>query len=224
MRGRLGWAAVWLVVAAVVVLPHLNAFTALSKIDEYQHVDYLDKTMHLEHVEGGELVGQTAMREQACRGIDLETFRMPPCRSTTFDAGDFPGGGYNHTYADPPVYYAVTGVWAAVVGVLPGIDSLVTAGRSAGVVWLAAGLVVVASDEHAHRALGEVGGEGVLVVTPSALRETLLPWTRDRRSLAARSQAAVHAMRFDAWPEIAARFERELELAVAQNSMTRAPA
>lgn len=142
MRGRLGWAAVWLVVAAVVVLPHLNAFTALSKIDEYQHVDYLDKTMHLEHVEGGELVGQTAMREQACRGIDLETFRMPPCRSTTFDAGDFPGGGYNHTYADPPVYYAVTGVWAAVAGVLPGIDSLVTAGRSAGVVWLAAGLVV----------------------------------------------------------------------------------
>ena len=46
---------------------------------------------------------------------------------------------------------------------------------------LAAGLVVVATDEHAHRALGEVGGEGVLVVTPSALRETLLPWTRDRR-------------------------------------------
>ena len=89
---------------------------------------------------------------------------------------------------------------------------------------LAAGLVVVATDESAHRALAEVGGEGVLVVTPSALRETLAPWTQDRRSLAARSEAAVHAMRFDEWPEIAARFERELELAVAQNSTMCAPA
>jgi len=89
---------------------------------------------------------------------------------------------------------------------------------------LAAGLVVVATDEFAHRALGEAGGEGVLVVTPCALRETLAPWTRDRHALTARSRAAVHAMRADAWPEIAARFERELELAVFQNSTTRAPA
>lgn len=89
---------------------------------------------------------------------------------------------------------------------------------------LAAGLVVVATDESAHRALGDVGGEGVLVVAPSALRETLSPWTQDRRSLASRSEAAVQAMRLDAWPEIAARFERELALAVAQKSMTRAPA
>ena len=83
---------------------------------------------------------------------------------------------------------------------------------------LAAGLVVVATDESAHRALGEAGGEGVLVVSPSALRETLAPWTRDRRSLEARSRAAVEAMQQEAWPTIAARFEDELRL--AQNSMT----
>lgn len=83
---------------------------------------------------------------------------------------------------------------------------------------LAAGLVVVATDESAHRALGEVGGEGVLVVSPSGLRATLAPWTRDRRPLEARAKAAVEAMRAEAWPVIAARFERELQL--AQNSTT----
>lgn len=83
---------------------------------------------------------------------------------------------------------------------------------------LAAGLVVVATDESAHRALGEAAGDGALVVSPSALRAQLAPWTRDRRPLEARSKAAVEAMREEAWPVIAARFERELQL--AQNSTT----
>ena len=126
--------------AAVIVLPHMRAFSMLSKIDEYQHVDYLAKTQDLEHVEGGELVGQTAMREQACRGIDLEGFQLPACGSETFDPYDFPGHGYNHTYADPPTYYVVTGLLAAVVERVPGVDGLVTAGRSIGVLWLWAGL------------------------------------------------------------------------------------
>ena len=136
------WGGFWLLVAAVVVLPHMQAFSELSKIDEYQHVDYLAKTQDLEHVEGGELVGQTAMREQACRGIDLEGAVLPPCDSDTFDPGDFPGRGFNHTYSDPPTYYVVTGAAAAVVGAGPGVDGLVTAGRSIGVLWLAGGLWV----------------------------------------------------------------------------------
>jgi hypothetical protein len=135
-------AAAWLALAALVVLPHVHAFTQLSKIDEYQHVDYLDKTMRLEHVAGGEKVGQTAMREQACRGIDLETVSLPPCASTRFEADSFPGRGFNHTYQDPPTYYLVTGALVAVVTALPGTDSIVTAGRSIGVLWLAAGLAV----------------------------------------------------------------------------------
>jgi hypothetical protein len=141
VRGRLVWGAVWLVVAAAVVLPHLQAFSMLSKIDEYQHVDYLAKTMALDHVQGGELVGQTAMREQACRGIDLEGFVLPRCHSRVFDPDEFPGHGFNHTYSDPPTYYAATGVVAKVVEVATGAG-LVTAGRAVGVLWLALGLVV----------------------------------------------------------------------------------
>jgi hypothetical protein len=137
-----GWLALWLLVAAVVVIPHLFAFTQLSPVDEYQHVDYLDKTQRLELVNGGELVDETAMREQACRGIDLEGYQPPPCDSPDLEPEQFPGAGFNHTYGDPPTYYAITGLIAAGLEQVPGIDSLVTAGRLVGVLWLWGGLSV----------------------------------------------------------------------------------
>jgi len=136
----LGWFGIWLVVAAVVVLPYVRAYTALSPFDELVHVDYLVKAQHLELVNGGEKVGQTAMREQACRGHDIASIEFPPCKSKRFDTEDFPEEGFNTAYPDPPVYYAVTAAGAAVVELLPGVDSVVAAARSVGVLWLAAGL------------------------------------------------------------------------------------
>lgn len=173
-RHTLVWAAVWLVVAALVVLPHLRSFTMLSHIDEYQHVDYLDRTMRLDHVEGGGLVDQTAMREQACRGIDLDGFALPPCESRSFDPDDFPGHGYNHTYADPPTYYAVTGALAAVVERLPGVDSLVTAGRAVGVLWLWLGLLVtfLLSRRLGASTPAAAGATLLLAATPTVVSST----------------------------------------------------
>jgi hypothetical protein len=135
------WAAVWLVVAGVGVVGHVLSFTQLSHIDEYQHVDYLDRTLQLEHVRGGEQVEELAMREQACRGIDLEGFVLPPCGSE-LSPELFPGSGYNHTYLDPPTYYAVTGPLAKLVQGVTGLDSLVTAARGVGALWLGTGLLV----------------------------------------------------------------------------------
>src|SRR5688500_688709 len=85
------WAGVWLVVAGVAVLGHVLSFTQLSQIDEYQHVDYLDRTLQLEHVRGGDQVEDLAMREQACRGIDLDGAVLPPCRSKDLEPVMFPG-------------------------------------------------------------------------------------------------------------------------------------
>lgn len=133
---------VWLPIAALIVLPQIHTFTELSKVDEYQHVDYLVHISHLDQVKGGEKVGEVAMREQACRGSDLEGFDYPPCRSKHLDPGQFPGAGYNHTYADPPTYYLVTAASASVVQHLTGVDSIVTAGRAIGVFWLAGGLAL----------------------------------------------------------------------------------
>jgi hypothetical protein len=130
----------WLLVAAVVVLPFVHTFTRLSFIDEYQHVDYLAKTQQLEHVNGGERVGQVAMREQACRGMDLEGVVLPKCGKRHYDPVEFPGAGFNHTYADPPTYYLITAPLTSAVQKVTGLDSMVTAARSIGVLWLGAGL------------------------------------------------------------------------------------
>jgi len=130
----------WLAVAGAVVLPFMHSFTKLSPIDEFQHVDYLVKTQQLEHVNGGERVGQMAMREQACRGIDLKGAVLPPCGRRHYDPNEFLGAGFNHTYSDPPVYYLVTAPLASVVQTVTGVDSVVTAARSVGVLWLGAGL------------------------------------------------------------------------------------
>ena len=136
-----GWALGWLAVAAIVVAAHMHAFTKLSYIDEFQHVDYLQRTINGDHVRGGQKVGQTSMREQACRGIDYDSI-LPKCSAKHLRPEQFPGQGFNHTYSDPPTYYVVTGVGAQAVRKVLGVDSLVTAGRSIGILWLAAGLFV----------------------------------------------------------------------------------
>jgi hypothetical protein len=137
-----GWAAVWIVVAGLVVLPHVRAFTKLSPIDEYQHVDYLTKVMDLGLVHGGDRVDQTAMREQACRGTELPGVVLPRCSSKHFKAKAFPGGGFNHTFTDPPAYYLITAPLVAALLWLPGVESVVTAARGVGVLWLGLGLMV----------------------------------------------------------------------------------
>jgi hypothetical protein len=142
-RWLAAWAAVWLVVAATAVLVHMVTFTKLSLVDEYQHVDYLDKTMSLEHVNGGERVGDVAMREQACRGMDLPGFELPPCDAPRLTPEQFPGAGFNHTFADPPTYYAITGPLSWVTKTVTGVDSIVTAARAIGVLWLGLGLLLV---------------------------------------------------------------------------------
>jgi hypothetical protein len=137
-----GWLAVWVFVAGLVVLPHIRTFTMLSPIDEYQHVDYLANVMDFSLVHGGDQVGETAMREQACRGIDLPGFDLPSCHAAELTPEQFPGSGYNHTYTDPPTYYVITAPLAAVVQRLPGVDSVVTAARGIGVLWLGLGLAL----------------------------------------------------------------------------------
>lgn len=141
-KSLLAWLGFWMLVAGLVVLPHISAYTHLSPHDELAHVDYVDKAQRFELVNGGELLGQTAMREQACRGHDLPEVKLPPCRTEVFEPRTFPERGFNTAYADPPLYYYVTAAVARVAQLLPGIDGLVISARAVGVVWLGAGLGV----------------------------------------------------------------------------------
>ena len=142
-RGEaVGWSVLWVAVAALVVLPYMHSYRHLSPLDEMVHVDYLVKMQDGHLVRGGELSGETAMRAQACRGHDLKDFPGPPCTAKVLRAEQFPFGGYNTAYADPPVYYVVTAAGAGVLDQLPGVHDIVTEGRAIGVLWLGAGLAL----------------------------------------------------------------------------------
>jgi len=64
-----------IVVAALVLLAlgsvglHVDRYTKVSPVDEMQHIDYLYRAPSAPAY--GDKVGQDAMREQTCRGLDL---------------------------------------------------------------------------------------------------------------------------------------------------------
>jgi hypothetical protein len=135
-----------LVAALVVVLgallvsaAHVRYYSELSPVDELQHIDYLYKAPDV--VRNGEKVGQEAMQEEACR--TLPNYPAPPCSETaTYDPDDFQEKGTNTAAIYTPLYYTLTKAVALPVQWVTGMDSLVTAARLVGGLWLAGGLVM----------------------------------------------------------------------------------
>jgi hypothetical protein len=128
-------------IAVGLVAVHVRAFTLTSPVDELQHIDYLIRGSRGHIVRVGERVGQDAMREEACRGKDLQ-HPLPPCEAERLRPEDFPGGGYSTASAHPPTYYVLTGIAAQGLRDVLGFESIVTAARLLGAVWLAAGLLL----------------------------------------------------------------------------------
>ena len=119
---------------------HVAAYSRVSPIDETQHIDYLYKSPHI--VARDERIAQDAMREVACRGLD-SGFVPPACApGAVYDPNAFPELGYNTAAINSPVYYTLTHWLAVPVQWLTGMDSLVTAARLIGGVWLGLGMAV----------------------------------------------------------------------------------
>ena len=118
---------------------HVSHYTELSPVDELQHIDYLYRAPFIVH--SGDKVGQDAMREEACRV--LPSYPSPPCsRTATYSASDFQESGTNTAAVYTPLYYTVTKVLATPLTWVLGNDSLVTAARLVGGLYLAVGLFV----------------------------------------------------------------------------------
>jgi hypothetical protein len=128
-------------VAFVSVGLHVRTYTLVGPIDELQHIDYLYKSPDI--VRPGDQFGDQAMQEEACRGLDYPGFELPACvRGGDYDADDFQEAGYNTASANTPVYYTITHALAAPLKAVASLDSLVTAGRLVGGLWLAGGLLL----------------------------------------------------------------------------------
>lgn len=118
---------------------HVHGHPELSPVDELQHIDYLYKAPAVVH--SGEKVGQDAMNEQACRGLLTWADPVACTPSAPYDTDDFQESGSNTAAIYTPLYYSITKVVAAPLQWL-GVDSLVTAARLVGGLWLAGGLVM----------------------------------------------------------------------------------
>jgi hypothetical protein len=128
-------------VAFVSVGLHVRTYTLVGPIDELQHIDYLYKSPQI--VRPGDQFGDEAMQEEACRGLDYPGFVLPACEiGGDYDPDDFQEAGYNTASANTPLYYSITHLVAAPLKAVAGLDSLVTAGRLVGGLWLAGGLLL----------------------------------------------------------------------------------
>src|SRR5665811_512769 len=88
--------------AILINLVHVSHYTELSPVDELQHIDHLYRGPAIVH--SGALVGQAAMREQACRM--LPQWPSPPCSNTAvYSASDFQEAGVNTASQYTPLYY-----------------------------------------------------------------------------------------------------------------------
>ncbi|HLG00238.1 MAG TPA: hypothetical protein VI916_07195 [Acidimicrobiia bacterium] len=139
---RVSWPAILILAgSAMVVGLHVRAYTTTSSIDELSHIDTLIKASEFDFVQDNERVGQRAMREEACRGIDRGD-PLPRCDTTSFEPNFFREYGVNVTAGRVPLYHLVTGLPARLAAATLGFSSIVTAARLLGFVWLAGGLFV----------------------------------------------------------------------------------
>lgn len=133
---------VLVLVSFVTVTVHVESFTTISPVDELTHIDSLFHAPVPVH--SGEKIGEDALREQACRGLD--GYPSPSCTTPgDLDPEDFQEDGFNTGAVYTPLYYSVTKLLAVPLQLVTGTESLVTAARLVGAVWLAAGLLLTYS-------------------------------------------------------------------------------
>ena len=125
---------------------HVARVTELSPVDETRNLDYMVRIYDEGHlVKLGDRIGQTAMRLEACRGIDFALRGRdvdPPCSTQHFSARDFRDDGYNNAVNHPPGYHLVTGAIAKAATLLGISTNPLDPGRLVGGFWLAAGLML----------------------------------------------------------------------------------
>jgi hypothetical protein len=175
-----GWRAYLLAMAAVVAVTgavvglHVWRYQTLSPIDELQHIDYTFRMRELAPPHRGDLVGQDAMRAQACRGIDaaVEPRRCTPLGS--YEADTFQEGGQNTAWAYLPGYYLVAAGFGKLVNVLTPVDDVVNAARLAGILWSAAAATLLIAACRRVRISAPVAGciAALMVSQPVVLHST----------------------------------------------------
>ncbi len=130
------------VVAILATGVHMAKYTEMSPIDELRHVDYAMRVTKGHFPILGDKLSQEAMREEACRGLDLDDVTEPACDTKVFDPFEFRDDGWQTATAHPPPYYLGAGLVARVAEGVGISDSFLDGARAFSALLLAAGLMV----------------------------------------------------------------------------------
>lgn len=107
---------------------HIVQYTQFSPVDELRHLDYALQITSGHVPKLGDKLGQDAMREEACRGIELP-FRLPRCDSARFDPMAFRDDGWQTASPHPPLYYILSGISGRTLSGLGIFDGTIAGAR-----------------------------------------------------------------------------------------------
>ena len=165
---------------------HVQGYTKLSPIDELQHIDYLYQVP--DHPEPDDKVGQAALHQQMCRGIDAPDFPPPGCQPGRLDPNASRSAATTPPRSTPPLLLSHP-VGAETVETLTPADDLVTAGRLIGGLWLGIGLALIYAAGR-RRGIGRPLASTCVLVSASPGRSSPQLDDRARRLRARRRRCA----------------------------------
>lgn len=140
---RLFWVPIVLVVAALsvsgtIAVQHTDA---MSPVDEWVYIDYLEKLPTEGIVVQGEEIGIEALERMACDGVTPFGTMGAACGDDYSDVSAFPYAGITSADAYTPVYFVITRVVGDAISAVTGVDEL-TGWRLTGPLWLAVTMFV----------------------------------------------------------------------------------
>jgi hypothetical protein len=107
---------------------HIVQYSQFSPVDELRHLDYALQITSGHVPKLGDKLGQDAMREEACRGIELP-LRLPRCDSARFDPMAFRDDGWQTASPHPPLYYILSGISGRTLSGLGIFDGTIAGAR-----------------------------------------------------------------------------------------------
>ena len=149
---------------------HIVQYRQFSPIDELRHLDYALQITRGQVPKLGDKLGQDAMREEACRGIDYQ-WLDPPCDSIRFTPAAFRDDGYQTASPHPPTYYILSGISGRILRGLGILDGAIDGVRLMSALLFGFGFVATfaAGRQLGVRPFPLLAGLSVLVTLPGAL-------------------------------------------------------
>jgi hypothetical protein len=201
-RPRLAVLPILAVIGVGVLLSVIQvlSYPRLSPIDELSHLDYMFRSPTL--LDPGDKVGQEAMHTQACRGVDAQGFDPIKCKAgTVYDPDIYQENGFNTAATNTPIFYTADKILAEAIRVASPADDLFIAGRLAGGVWLALGIVltVLAGRRLGVGLLPMAAVLGLVVASPATTYASATV-TPDSLGLAAGAAVLLAALRWEERP------------------------